>query len=263
MNVNYPTFIDTHCHFDFDVFQDDFERQLLLATQAGVEKIVLPAIGENNWERVEVLSSLYPELYYALGLHPYFLEQHSDNALYRLEQRLTARTSRCVAVGECGLDLMIEPQNFAQQEALFSGQCDLAIQFQLPLILHSRKSHDQVLKTLRQKKPLPGGVIHGFSGSLQQAESFIKLGFYIGVGGTISYERANKTRNVIASLPLEFLVLETDAPDMPLSGYQGKPNHPYHVRNIFKSLCLLRSESPQTVADQLKANSNRLFDFCV
>ncbi|MCG7497539.1 TatD family hydrolase [Vibrio sp. Of7-15] len=262
MNVNNPTFIDTHCHFDFDVFQHDFEQQLQLATEAGVEKIVLPAIGESNWDRVESLSSCHPELYYALGLHPYFLDQHSDDALHHLEQRLNARSPRCVAVGECGLDLMIEPQHFAQQEILFSGQCDLAIQFQLPLILHSRKAHDQVLKTLRQKKPISGGVIHGFSGSLQQAESFIKLGFYIGVGGTISYERANKTRKVIGSLPLEFLVLETDAPDMPLSGYQGKSNHPYHVSNIFNHLCLLRSESPQTVASQLKANSNRLFDFC-
>lgn len=263
MSVSRTTFIDTHCHFDFDVFADDFDQQLLIATQAGVEKIVLPAIGEANWDRVEALSASYPELYYALGLHPYFLAQHSDDALHHLEQRLRARTSRCVAVGECGLDFMIEPQHLLQQEALFSGQCDLARQFQLPLILHSRKSHDRVLKMLRQKAISSGGVIHGFSGSLQQAESFIKLGFYIGVGGTISYERANKTRKVIAGLPLEFLVLETDAPDMPLYGYQGQPNHPYHVSNIFKYLCLLRPESPQTVADQLGVNSNRLFDFCV
>jgi TatD DNase family protein len=137
----------------------------------------------------------------------------------------------------------------------------LAKQHDLPVILHSRRTHDQLAAALR-RVPLPRrGVVHGFAGSLSQAQAFIRLGYYIGVGGTISYERAQKTRSVMAQLPLTSLLLETDAPDMPLSGYQGQPNRPERAAEVFRILCQLRPESPDDIAAHLQHNTRALFRF--
>lgn len=127
------------------------------------------------------------------------------------------------------------------------------------MILHSRRSHDQLAAMLRQAKLPATGVVHGFAGSLSQAQAFIKLGYAVGVGGTISYERAQKTRQVMAQLPLSSLLLETDAPDMPLQGFQGQPNRPERAAVVFDVLCQLRTESAQEIADALLANTRRVF----
>lgn len=154
---------------------------------------------------------------------------------------------------------MQEPLFDLQQRVLIA-QLKLAKQYDRPVILHSRKSHDQLAAILR-RYPVPAcGVIHGFAGSLSQAQAFIKLGYSIGVGGTITYERANKTRQAIAQLPLTSLVFETDAPDMPVSGFQGEPNRPERIQWIFQSLCELRHESPDEIAQQLYINSLSLFN---
>ncbi|WP_153447544.1 TatD family hydrolase [Vibrio algicola] len=239
--------VDTHCHFDFSAF-DDTQHHLDIAQQAGVTKIIIPAIGESNWSKLANLSSQFPSLYYALGLHPYFMAQHGDDAILKLKQSLSCRSSKCVAIGECGLDLRLEeqwltPEKLDKQYQLFEAQVLLAIEFELPLIIHARKAHDQVVKILRKHQPKKGGVIHAFSGSYQQAMEYIKLGFYIGVGGVISYPRASKTRDVISRLPLSFLLLETDAPDMPLDGFQGENNHPTQLKLVFKALVELRLEN--------------------
>lgn len=258
-------FIDTHCHFDFPVFSD-LNKELSKAQEAGVCKIVIPATQQSGWEHLHDLSVLHSSLYYSLGLHPYFLDQHSEVSLELLDEALTQCSQRCVAVGECGLDFMLDDSlltkvNILKQYQLFDGQLQLAIKHNLPLIIHARKSHDKILQRLRNN-PLPkGGVIHAFSGSAQQAMEYIKLGFYIGVGGVITYQRANKTRQAIAQLPLNRLVLETDAPDMPVFGYQGQPNHPAHLCHIFESLCELRQESKSEITDQIWHNSCELFQF--
>nr|WP_027697586.1 TatD family hydrolase [Vibrio litoralis] len=269
------TFIDTHCHFDFPVFSD-LNKELAKAQEAGVSKIVIPATQQSGWEYLQSLSEQYPSLYYSLGLHPYFLDQHncleqnrflnqySESSLEQLDAALIQRDLKCVAVGECGLDFMLDApllteQNIQKQYQLFDGQLQLAIKHDLPLIIHARKSHDKILQRLRNNPPQKGGVIHAFSGSYQQALEYVKLGFYIGVGGVITYQRANKTRQAIAQLPLNRLVLETDAPDMPVFGYQGQPNHPAHLLDIFDSLCVLRKEQKFEIAKQLWHNSCQLF----
>lgn len=275
------TLIDTHCHFDFPVFSD-LNKELAKAQEAGVCKIVIPATQQSGWEHLQSLSEQHSSLYYSLGLHPYFLEQHnclvqnrfleqhrflnqySESSLDQLDEALTQRDLKCVAVGECGLDFMLDArllteQNIQKQYQLFDGQLQLAIKHDLPLIIHSRKSHDKILQRLRNNPPQKGGVIHAFSGSYQQALEYVKLGFYIGVGGVITYQRANKTRQAIAQLPLNRLVLETDAPDMPVFGYQGQPNHPAHLLDIFDSLCVLRKEQKSEIAKQLWYNSCQLF----
>ncbi|MCL2892939.1 TatD family hydrolase [Brenneria tiliae] len=252
-------FIDTHCHFDFSPFSDNELASLRLAAEAGVERIIIPAVAARYFERVLALAANHPSLYAALGLHPLYIARHRDADLELLEDRLRQSPSRLAAVGEIGLDLYMHEPQFERQCALLGAQLKLAKRYDLPVILHSRRSHDRLAQLLRRSEVPRAGVIHGFSGSLQQAQAFIRLGYYIGVGGTITYPRANKTRQAIARLPLASLLLETDAPDMPVYGYQGEPNRPERINQIFQSLCRLRPEPAVDIASAIYHNACRLF----
>ncbi|KLU16946.1 MULTISPECIES: TatD family hydrolase [Xenorhabdus] len=251
--------IDTHCHFDFPPFAGDEIVSLQQARQMGVEKIIVPTIGQTNFQRVSALAEAYSPIYAAFGLHPLYIAEHQAIHLDELAQKLQEKEAKCVAVGEIGLDLYMPDPQFEKQKSMLEVQLKLAKQHDLPVILHSRKSHDQLAAILRKHKLPRTGVIHGFAGSLSQAQAFIRLGFYIGVGGTITYDRAQKTRNTISQLPLSSLVLETDAPDMPLSGFQGLPNRPERVAQVFSVLCELRQEPSDEIANQLYQNSTILF----
>ncbi|WP_455852258.1 TatD family hydrolase [Pantoea endophytica] len=253
-------FIDTHCHFDFPPFVEDASESIARAAQAGVERIIVPSVDASRFALVSHLAQQHDALYAALGLHPINIAEHQEDAhLDELERWLKKPDSKRVAIGEIGLDLYMEDAQFAKQTRLLDKQLKLAKQYDLPVILHSRRTHDQLALHLRRHDLPRRGVVHGFAGSQQQAERFIQLGYAIGVGGTITYERASKTRNTIANLPLKALLLETDAPDMPLHGFQGQPNRPERARNVFDVLCQLRSESPETIADALWHNSQQLF----
>lgn len=254
-------FIDTHCHFDFPPFVDDAEQSIARAAEAGVEKIIVPAVDVSRFAVVCQLAADHPALYAALGLHPIVIESHQDVHLDKLEAYLKQPPEKLVAIGEIGLDLYREDPQFDKQERLLDEQLRLAKNYDLPVILHSRRTHDKLALHLRRHDLPRRGVVHGFAGSLQQAQAFIKLGYAIGVGGTITYERASKTRQTIAQLPLESLLLETDAPDMPLNGFQGQPNRPERARLVWETLCSLRNESPQQIADALWLNSQTVFRF--
>lgn len=252
---------DTHCHFDFDTFQDDFESQLQSANKHGVTRFVIPSIGPSNWAKLQQMATEHASIYFALGMHPYFLNQQSMDELFSLKELLNQRGKQCVAVGECGLDAMVEI-DMTLQEKVFIEQVRFATSCQLPLILHCRKTHNRILQILKQEKFQYGGILHGFSGSYQQAMQFIELGFFIGVGGVITYPRANKTRQAIVRLPVEKLVLETDSPDMPLNGHQGKANHPKMIGEILSCLASLKGMSRQTIAEIVWKNSNSAFGIC-
>ena len=253
-------FVDTHCHFDFPPFTGAEAESLHLAQQSGVRDIIVPAVTADRFHGILSLAKKFPQLYAALGLHPLYIAQHTDDDLALLDTLLSQRDPRVVAVGEIGLDLFMETPMFEQQQRLLKAQFALAKRETLPVILHSRRSHDQLAAMLRQAKLPATGVVHGFAGSLSQAQAFIKLGFAIGVGGTISYARAQKTRQVMAQLPLSSLLLETDAPDMPLQGFQGQPNRPERAAAVFDMLCELRPESPEDIAAALLANTRRVFN---
>ncbi|CAI2524274.1 TatD family hydrolase [Serratia liquefaciens] len=256
-----PDFIDTHCHFDFPPFSGNELESLALAEQAGVRRIIVPTVTADRFARVLKLARDYPPLFAALGLHPLYIAQHQEAELEQLAGFLASRPQKLVAVGEIGLDLYMEDPQFERQQRLLKAQLKLAKEYDLPVILHSRRSHDQLAAMLRRAELPRRGVVHGFAGSLSQAQAFIRLGYYIGVGGTISYERAQKTRSVMAQLPLTSLLLETDAPDMPLAGYQGQPNRPERAAEVFQVLCQLRPESPDQIAAQLQHNTHALFTF--
>lgn len=252
-------FYDTHCHFDFPPFSGDESGSIARAAEAGVTKIIVPAIEAQYFQRVSELAENYTTLYAALGLHPIVIGKHDFSSLDILEQYLQKKTNKLVAVGEIGLDLYMDTPQFDKQQQLLDAQLKLARRYDLPVILHSRRSHDVLAGHLKRQQLPRTGVVHGFAGSLQQAERFIALGYYIGVGGTITYPRASKTRDVMATLPLSSLLLETDAPDMPLNGWQGQPNRPERAALIYQALCELRPESAAEIASALQDNTEKLF----
>lgn len=254
-------FIDTHCHFDFSPLIDETESTLAKAAEAGIEKIIVPAVDIGRFELICQLAADHPALYAALGLHPIAIEDHQEEHLDRLEGWLRQKPKKLVAIGEIGLDLYRDNPQFEKQEQWLDAQLRLAKKYDLPVILHSRRTHDKLALHLRRHNLPRCGVVHAFAGSLQQAQAFIKLGYAIGVGGTITYDRASKTRHTIAELPLDALLLETDAPDMPLHGFQGEPNRPERARLVWEALCDLRPESPEEIADALWNNSQRVFQF--
>ena len=252
-------FIDTHCHLDFSSFAGNEAYYLQKAQEKGVSKFIVPSVNQSNWARVVSLSQQYESIYYALGVHPLFISDDYQNEIDLLTRFVQDHRGKCVAIGECGLDFWEPESNREIQIRVFRAQCLLAKQYQLPLIIHSRKSHDVIFNILREMKLDRGGVIHGFSGSFQQAEQFIQLGFYIGVGGVISYERAIKTKNAIAQIPLDKILFETDSPDMPLSGFQGEINTPDKVVNLCDYLSMIRKESKQSIANVVYKNTTSLF----
>ncbi|MFH7908268.1 TatD family hydrolase [Enterobacter cloacae] len=252
-------FVDTHCHFDFPPFTGDETQSIERAAQAGIHAMIVPAIEVDRFERVLDLARRHPALYAALGLHPIVIEHHLDEHLDVLDAALQTRENKLVAMGEIGLDLYRDNPQFERQQTILDAQLRLAKRHDLPVILHSRRTHDKLAMHLKRIDLPRKGVVHGFSGSLQQAQRFIELGYKIGVGGTITYPRASKTRDVMAQLPLSALLLETDAPDMPLNGFQGQPNRPEQAARVFATLCELREEPETEIADALLENTRALF----
>lgn len=252
-------FVDTHCHFDFPPFIDDEVPSIDRAARAGVDAIIVPAIEAAYFERVLDLARRHDALYAALGLHPIVIEHHLEEHLDRLDAVLQTAENKLVAIGEIGLDLYRENPQFERQQTILDAQLRLAKRHDLPVILHSRRTHDKLAMHLKRIDLPRRGVVHGFSGSLQQAQRFIELGYHIGVGGTITYPRASKTRDVMARLPLSALLLETDAPDMPLNGFQGQPNRPEQAARVFTALCELRPEPAAVIAHALLENTRTLF----
>ena len=252
-------FVDTHCHFDFPPFAGDEAQSIQQAAGAGVQAIIVPAIEAAHFDRVLDLARMYTALYAALGLHPIVIEKHLDAHIDVLDDKLRSGSEKLVAIGEIGLDLYREDPQFERQQTILDAQLKLAKRHDLPVILHSRRTHDKLAMHLKRHDLPRTGVVHGFAGSLQQAQRFIALGYKIGVGGTITYPRASKTRDVMTQLPLSSLLLETDAPDMPLNGFQGEPNRPEQAARVFTTLCDLRNEPADVIADALLRNTHDLF----
>jgi TatD DNase family protein len=221
----------------------------------GIGQFMVPAIGPSNWEQVMRLCS-FAQIQVALGYHPCFLDQYQGADL--LETAIGVHRLQLSALGECGLDGRWGDQSQMQQR-VFDEQIALAKQYHLPLIVHSVRCHDITAQRLRAQQFDGGGVIHGFSGSYQQACRFVDLGFKLGIGGVITWPRADKTRKALTRLPVESLVLETDAPDMPVYQMTTATNSPRHLLLVFKALHELRGGSSEILAAQLLKNSQNLF----
>ncbi len=239
-------FTETHCHLDAAEFGDKQADIVRDAAAVGVNRIVIPAVARSNFEAVRELCERFPACAPAYGIHPMYTDDATPQDIDALREYLKQHPA--VAVGEIGLDFFIPHHNQARQEHFFIEQLKLARDFDLPVLLHIRRAQDTILKYLRQIRA-PGGIAHAFNGSRQQAEEFIKLGFKLGFGGAVTYSRANRLRELAATLPLGSIVLETDAPDIPPDFLQrGLPNEPKYLPRIAQTLADLRGMTPDEVA---------------
>ncbi|HEY7985832.1 MAG TPA: TatD family hydrolase [Methylophilaceae bacterium] len=241
--------IDTHCHLDAAEFDTDRDAVALAAQKNGVTRIVVPAVERANFETVVQLSQRLPVCAMALGIHPLYTGRAEDgdlDALGLLLDRFSA-SKQVVAVGEIGLDFFVENQDVERQESFFCGQLRLARDHDLPVILHVRRAVDAVLKNLRRFK-VRSGIAHAFNGSRQQADEFIKLGFKLGFGGAMTFDRALRIRQLATELPLESIVLETDAPDISPEWIRKQRNSPAELARIAQVLADLRQIPLEDVA---------------
>lgn len=249
--------VDAHCHFDFPVFDGHRDAILKRAGEMGISTLVVPGTCPASWKGLKDLAGRYPAIRYAPGLHPWWLGDIEPGDVEQLEAELQQPDQGRVAIGECGLDLL--RANYEGQLELFRAQVQLAIRYGYPLLIHSVRTHDEIAALLKREQYTLPALVHGFSGSWQQASRLMDQGLYIGVGGVITHDRARKTRDTIRRLPASALVLETDAPDMPLSGVRKGENTPLNLRRVFEALCELRGEQPEVLGPQLLVNTERLF----
>lgn len=247
---------DSHCHLDAAEFDADRPAVLARARDAGVARQLVPAVDRGSWDAIRSLCAAEPGLRPAYGLHPMFLDRHRPGHLDELRDWLAAE--RPAAVGECGLDFFVEGLDPDSQRLYFRGQLELAREFDLPVVLHARRAVEEVIGTLREVGGLRG-VVHSWSGSEEQARQLFGLGFCLGIGGPVTYERAKRLRRTVASMPLDFLLLETDAPDQPDADWRGQRNEPARLRQVLDVVAQLRGQPAAAIAEATSANALRLF----
>ncbi|KLJ02048.1 TatD family hydrolase [Luteimonas sp. FCS-9] len=248
--------VDSHCHLDAPAFDGDREAVLARARAAGVLRQVVPAVARAAWPTLRAVCASGAGLYPAYGLHPLFLAEHRPEDLDALADWIVRE--RPVAVGECGLDHFVDGLDRAAQARYFEGQLRLAHAHDLPVIVHARRAVDAVIATLRRFDGLRG-VVHSFAGSPEQARQLWQHGFLIGLGGPVTYDRARRLHRLVAGMPIEQLLLETDAPDQPDSGHRGQRNEPARLVRVLDAVARLRGESAATVAARTSDNAARLF----
>lgn len=248
--------IDSHCHLDAPEFDSDRAQVIARARKAGVDRQIVPAIDAAGWPGLRSVCAADHGLYPAYGLHPVYLHKHRPQHLVQLRQWI--ERERPVAVGECGLDYFIDGFDADAQQVYFDGQLALACEFDLPLVVHARRSVEATIVAIKRHSGVRG-VVHSFSGSPEQARQLWQLGFLIGLGGPVTHDRAHRLRKLVATMPLEFLLLETDAPDQPDAGIRGQRNEPARLTEILWTIAGLRSEDPAVIAAATTTNAERLF----
>ena len=248
--------VDSHSHFDAAEFDADRAAAHARATAAGITAQVVPAVDAAGWPNLKAVCAELPGLYPAYGLHPMYLDTHRPEHLTEL--RGWIERERPVAVGECGLDFFVEGLDAEAQQLYFDGQLRLAREFDLPVIVHARRAVDAVIASIRRIGGLRG-VVHSFSGSAEQAAQLHKLGFLLGIGGPVTFERANRLRGLVAMMPLEQLLLETDAPDQPDVDHRGERNEPAYLTKVLDVVAELRGVPREVLVAVTTANAQRLF----
>jgi len=250
-------FIDSHSHLDFPDFDSDREQAIADANKAGVSDIIISATTAKRWPLIKTIAEK-PCCHAAYGLHPMFMAEHNSRDIDALKQWI--KRESVIAIGEIGLDFFIKNYNEDEQIALFIAQLKIASEYDLPVIIHARKSLDIVLKQLRHFKTLRGSI-HSFSGSEQQAKQLIDLGFYLGFGGPITYTRATRLRQLVSNLALESMLLETDSPDQPDATHYAERNEPAYLPIIAETIAELKSIEVEEVARITTQNAQNLFNF--
>ena len=248
--------IDSHSHFDAAEFDGDRAAAHARALIAGVSRQIVPAVEAASWPKLKQVCAEFPGLFPAYGLHPMYLPSHRPEHLHGLREWI--EREKPVAVGECGLDFFVEGLDAKTQAFYFDGQLQLAREFDLPVIVHARRALDAAIAAIRKVGGVRG-VVHSFSGSAEQAAQLHKLGFLLGIGGPVTYERANRLRGTVATMPLEQLLLETDAPDQPGAAHRGERNEPAYLPEVLDVIAGLRGISRDELAAATTANAELLF----
>jgi TatD DNase family protein len=243
---------DTHCHIDVEDFDPDRTEVLQAARAAGVTDLLVPAVQRSTWPALIALCAQDSHLHLALGMHPVYLDRHRATDTESLAEQVAA--AQPVAIGEIGLDWHVPGLDRDRQLRLLKDQLEIAQAAQLPVVLHVRKAHDIMLQTLKRYR-LNGGFCHAFSGSQQQASHYLDLGFCLGFGGMLTFERSHRLRRLATALPLDGMVLETDAPDMTVASHRYERNSPAYLPEVLRSLAQLRNQSSEDIAAATTANA--------
>jgi len=253
---DWPGLIDTHCHLDLEPLMTNLAEVLSHARQAGVHQFVVPGVHPADWERMAVLASQHNDIFPAFGIHPMHAAIADDSSLSQLAERAAAG----VAIGEIGLDPAYTV-TLERQEQAFRAQLRMAVSLGLPVLVHCRRAFQRTLRILQEEQAQNvGGIMHAFSGSPEMAREFIRLGFVISISGMLTRDRAVKPLRIVRELPLESLVLETDAPDLTPQRYRGLFNQPAYLLETLRAVAMIKNIEPAAVAQSSRAVSLKILD---
>ncbi len=248
---------DTHAHYDDRQFEEDREELLGSMRENGVELIVDAGSDIASWDKIEQLTDRYPFIYGAIGVHPDEVGELDEEKMKRMEQLLARE--KMVAVGEIGLDYYWDKENRDLQKMWFIRQLELARQLDLPVIIHSREAAADTMEIMKQYAGELSGVIHCFSYSPEQAKEYVKMGFYLGIGGVVTFKNAKKLKEVIETIPLEKILLETDCPYMAPEPYRGKRNSSLYLPYVVEKIAGLKGVTAKEVEEVTYRNAEQLF----
>lgn len=253
----HASLIDSHVHTDDHRLEPDLQRVLLDARAAGIIAQIVPGVTRVRWPGIRQLCAQHSDLHACYGLHPCYCQEHQQSDLNELAVWLGRENA--IGVGECGLDYAISAADKPTQQHFFAAQLAMAREFNLPVVIHARKALQDVIQMIRTSGH-HRGMVHSFSGSLQQATQLIDLGYKLGFGGATTYERASRLRKLVAQLPLNALLLETDAPDQPGAANAKQRNEPAYLLDICKNISDVRNESAHELAQATTQNAIDLFN---
>lgn len=251
--------IDTHAHLDMSAFDGDREQLFEAMHRSGITSVILPGVSVDQWQKQIQIAQQF-DCFFSLGIHPWYVPESIDAAIIKLDAILQqhSKNKRLVAVGECGLDKLHHWSD--KQLLLLDKQLALAKAYQLPVILHAVKAHQELLTMLAHFRLPKGGVVHGFYGNSDIAKRYISLGFKLGVGGLILNPSAKKLRETVVNLPLEHFLLETDSPSMAPFDHPQSRNTPLILPRVVSEIAFLKEKSTVCILEQLNSNALQLFD---
>ena len=252
------SFIDTHCHLD--KLDSTPEEAIIEAKQAGVERMVTVSVDEPSLDFVSSMVQQFPEVYGSVGFHPHDAAELTEDLEQKI-RKLALEEKKLIAIGETGLDYHYMYSSVEVQQQVFSKQLQLAVELNLPVIMHSREAETDTLKILQEIPVQPLGVAHSFTSSFEMAKTLIEMGWYIGINGIVTFKNAEDLREVVSWLPLDRLLLETDSPFLAPTPFRGKPNKPAYIPAIATFIAELRGISLEQLSEQTSANAQRLFNF--